>query len=132
MGVPIVLLLWMIILDSHEYSFFMPNQVCLRHLNHLLSWLKINLTMIARKLEVIMGQNSKIQELMTIMMTRVLNMSFASKYTLEQNGIIERKNRTLIDMVRSSLRNIMYQILFGLGPSILLVMHPINYIVIIS
>lgn len=101
MGVPIVLLLWIIILDSHEYSFFMPNQVCLRHLNHLLSWLKINLTMIARKLEVIMGQNSKIQELMTIMMA-ALNMSFASKYTLEQNGIVGRKNRTLIDMVRSS------------------------------
>jgi hypothetical protein len=29
-------------------------------------------------------------------------MSFASKYTLEQNGIAGRKNRTLIDMVRSS------------------------------
>jgi transposase InsO family protein len=28
---------------------------------------------------------------------------FSSKYTLEQNGIFERKNRTLIDMARSML-----------------------------
>jgi hypothetical protein len=28
---------------------------------------------------------------------------FSSKYTLEQNGIVERKNRTLIDMARSML-----------------------------
>jgi transposase InsO family protein len=28
---------------------------------------------------------------------------FSSKYTPEQNGIVERKNRTLIDMARSIL-----------------------------
>jgi transposase InsO family protein len=28
---------------------------------------------------------------------------FSSKYTPEQNGIVERKNRTLIDMARSML-----------------------------
>jgi transposase InsO family protein len=28
---------------------------------------------------------------------------FSAKYTLEQNGVVERKNRTLIDMARSML-----------------------------
>jgi transposase InsO family protein len=28
---------------------------------------------------------------------------FLAKYTLEQNGVVERKNRTLIDMARSML-----------------------------
>ena len=28
---------------------------------------------------------------------------FSTKYTLEQNGLVERKNRTLIDMARSML-----------------------------
>jgi transposase InsO family protein len=35
---------------------------------------------------------------------------FSSKYTLEQNGIVERKNRTLIDMARSML--VEYNVLY--------------------
>jgi hypothetical protein len=42
-------------------------------------------------------------ELMNIVMTRVLKHEFSSKYTPEQNGIVERKNMTLIDMARSIL-----------------------------
>jgi hypothetical protein len=42
-------------------------------------------------------------ELMNIVMTRVLKHEFSSKYTPEQNGIVERKNMTLIDMARSML-----------------------------
>lgn len=32
-----------------------------------------------------------------------INHEFSSKYTLEQNGLVERKNRTLIDKARSML-----------------------------
>jgi hypothetical protein len=45
--------------------------MCLKHLSHLLYWLKINLNLTSRKLEVIIGQNSKMLELMNIVMTRV-------------------------------------------------------------
>jgi hypothetical protein len=44
--------------------------------NHLLYWPKINLILTSRKLEVIMGRNSKMLELMNIMMTRALNMNY--------------------------------------------------------
>jgi hypothetical protein len=51
--------------------FFEINQMCLKHLSHLLYWPKINLNLASRKLEVIMGDNSKMLELMNIVMTRV-------------------------------------------------------------
>jgi hypothetical protein len=44
-------------------------------LSHLLYWPKINLILTSRKLEVIMGRNSKMLELMNIVMTRALNMN---------------------------------------------------------
>jgi hypothetical protein len=50
--------------------------MCLKHSSHLLYWLKTNLILISRKLEVIKGRNSKMLELMNIVMTRVLNMNF--------------------------------------------------------
>jgi hypothetical protein len=61
----------MTILDSLGSIFFDINQMCLKHLSHLLYWLKINLNLTSRKLEVIIGQNSKMLELMNIVMTRV-------------------------------------------------------------
>jgi hypothetical protein len=45
--------------------------MCLKHLSHLLYWPKINLILTSRKLEVIMGHNSKMLELMNIVMIRV-------------------------------------------------------------
>jgi hypothetical protein len=65
----------MIILDSLGFTFFGINLLCLKHSSHLLYWLKTNFILISRKLEVIMGRNSKMQELMNIVMTRVLNMN---------------------------------------------------------
>jgi hypothetical protein len=47
----------------------------LKPLSHLLYWPKINLILTSRKLEVIMGRNSKMLELMNIVMTRALNMN---------------------------------------------------------
>jgi hypothetical protein len=62
----------LIIVDDYsrftwDYFLFGP----LKHLSHLLYWLKINLNLTSRKLEVIMGRHSKILELMNIVMTRV-------------------------------------------------------------
>jgi hypothetical protein len=50
-----------------------------------------------------MDKNLKMLELMIIVMTRVSSIIFFSKYTPEQNGIVEMKNMTLIDMARSML-----------------------------
>jgi hypothetical protein len=61
----------MIILDSLGSIFFGINKMCLKHLSNLLYWLKINSNLTSRKLKVIMGGNSKMLELMNIVMTRV-------------------------------------------------------------
>jgi hypothetical protein len=81
----------MIILDLHEYIFFVINQISLRHLSHLIFWLKTNLNLISRKLKVIMVRNLKIQELLIILVTRVLSISFL--LNLHQNKIVLLKER---------------------------------------
>jgi transposase InsO family protein len=53
---------------------------------------------------------------------------FSSKYTPEQNGIVERKNRTLIDMARSMLAEYNVPDSYWAKPLIPLVMHQIDYI----
>jgi transposase InsO family protein len=56
--------------------------------------------------------NTRVEELCD---EKGMKHEFSSKYTPEQNGLVERNNRSLIDMVRSMLsRNIMSQIVFGL------------------
>jgi transposase InsO family protein len=57
---------------------------------------------------------------------------FSTTYTLERNGVVERKNRTLIEMARSMLDE--YKVLdsFGSRLSIPLAMLQIGYIVIDS
>ena len=37
---------------------------------------------------------------------------FSAKYTPQQNGVVERKNQTLIDMTRSSFWNIIFLTVF--------------------
>jgi hypothetical protein len=61
----------MIILDSLGFTFFGINLMCFKHSSRLLYLLKINLNLTSRKLEATMSQNSKILELMNIVMTRV-------------------------------------------------------------
>ena len=55
---------------------------------------------------------------------------FSTKYTSEQNGLVERKNRTLIDMARSMLSEYNFRIAFGPKQSTRLVMLLIDYIII--
>ena len=45
-------------------------------------------------------RNTKVEELCD---DKGIKHEFSSKYTPEQNGLVERKNRTLIDMARSML-----------------------------
>jgi hypothetical protein len=89
--IPIALRLWMIILVSLGFTFFMINQMSLRHSSLLLYWLEINSNLISRKLEVVMGQNLKMLELMIIAMTRVSNMSFLSN--IHRNKMILLRRR---------------------------------------
>ena len=49
-----------------------------------------------------MELNSKILVLMTILMNLVLLMSYLP-YTPRQNGVVERKNRTLVEMACTML-----------------------------
>jgi transposase InsO family protein len=71
--------------------------MCLKHLSHLLYWPKINLILTSRKSEF---KNARIDEYCD---DKGIKHEFSSKYTPEQNGIVERKNKTLIDMARSML-----------------------------
>ena len=45
-------------------------------------------------------RNTKVEELCD---DKGIKHGFSTKYTPEQNGLVERKNRTLIDMARSML-----------------------------
>ena len=56
----------------------------------------------SRELEVTMVVSSRILELMSCVMNLELD-QFSAKYTPQSNDLIERKNRTLIDMARSML-----------------------------
>ena len=47
--------------------------------------------------------NLETQELRNGVMKKGIKYEFSAKYTPEQNGLVERKNRTLIDMARSML-----------------------------
>jgi transposase InsO family protein len=48
---------------------------------------------------------------------------FSAPYTPQQNGVVERKNRTLIEMARTMLNEFKSSHNFGPKPSQLLVMH---------
>jgi hypothetical protein len=89
--IPIVFLLWMIILDSLGFIFFMINLMCSKHSSHLLYWLKINLNLISKKLEVIMGRNSKMLEFINIVMIRGSNMNFLP--SIHRNKMVLLKRR---------------------------------------
>ena len=68
----------LVIVDDYSrftWVYFLRDKMYLKHLRHLLYLSKINLILTSRKLEVIMGRNSKMLELMNIVMTRVLNMN---------------------------------------------------------
>jgi transposase InsO family protein len=55
---------------------------------------------------------------------------FSSKYTSQQNGIVETKNMTLIDMARSMLAEYNVSDSYWAEAITQLVMHQIDYIVI--
>ncbi|GKG46506.1 retrovirus-related pol polyprotein from transposon TNT 1-94, partial [Tanacetum coccineum] len=53
--------------------------------------------------ELKMVLNSGITFLLTFMIKKGIFQSFSSPYTLEQNGVAMRKNRTLIEAARTML-----------------------------
>ena len=50
-----------------------------------------------------MGENLKILILKTIVMSMVLTTTFSAPRTPQQNGVVERKNRSLQEMTRTML-----------------------------
>ena len=69
----------------------------LKHSSHLLYWLKTNLILISRKLEVKMGRNLKMQELMNIVMAKVLNMN--SLPNILRNKMVLLKERIGLSLI---------------------------------
>jgi hypothetical protein len=86
----------MIILDLLGSIFFEINQMYLKPLSHLLYWPKINLILTSKKLEVIMGRNSKILELMNIVMTMALNMNSLPNTHRNKMELLRGKIRLLL------------------------------------
>jgi hypothetical protein len=75
MEITIVLLLWMIIQDIHEFSFLVTSQMCSPYSRALLKELKINLISKSKRLEVIMALSSRTLKLKIIVMKRESNMN---------------------------------------------------------
>jgi hypothetical protein len=57
----------------------------------------------SRELEVTIVASSRIQELLSCVMTLVLDINSRPSTLHNQNSLIKRKNRTLIDMAKSML-----------------------------
>ena len=89
--------------DILGYSFQWTKVMCLQHSNHLSRAFTMSLKQPSRELEVTMVVSSRIQELMSYDDEFRIRHQFSAKYTPQSNGLIERKNRTLIDMTRSML-----------------------------
>ena len=74
--------------------------MCLQHSNHLSMAFTMSLKQPSRELEVTIVVSSRTLELMSCVGIRH---QFSAKCTPKSNDLVERKNRTLIDMARSML-----------------------------
>ena len=90
----------MISLDIHRCSFLLTRVMCLQPSIHSSREFTMSLKQPSRKWEVTMEVNTRIDDLCDEFGIRH---QFSAKYTPQSNGLIERKNRTLIDMARSML-----------------------------
>jgi transposase InsO family protein len=61
-----------------------------------------------------MGRSSRIHKSEGFLEEEGIKHEFSSPYTPQQNGVVERKNRTLLDMARTMLDE--YKTLDGFGP----------------
>jgi transposase len=57
----------------------------------------------SKRLEAIMGRTSKNSQIEGFLEEEGFKHEFSSPYTPQQNGVVERKNRTLLDMARKIL-----------------------------
>jgi transposase InsO family protein len=77
--------------------------MCLKHSSHLLILAQNQFDFDIKKVRSDNGTEFKNARIDEYCDDKGIKHEFSSKYTLEQNGIVERKNRTLIGMARSML-----------------------------
>jgi hypothetical protein len=128
--IAIVLLLWMISQDIHEFSFLVTNQIYSPYSRALLKEPKMNLISKSRRLEVTMAPSSRILQLKIIMIKRESNMNFQPSTPWSKMELVKGRIRLLLIWQDQYFRNIMSQIVFGPKQSTPLVMLQIDYIVI--
>ena len=63
-----------------------------------------------------MGQSSRIYKVEEYLEEEGIKHEFSAPYTPQQNGVVERKNRTLIDMARTMLGEFKTPSIFGRKP----------------
>ncbi|GJY80304.1 putative ribonuclease H-like domain-containing protein [Tanacetum coccineum] len=74
------------------------------------------------------GTEFKNRDMIEFFGSKGIKREYSNARTPQQNGVAERKNRTLIEAARTMLANLFYQTLFGLKQLALLVMSLIGYI----
>ena len=77
--------------------------MCLQYSNNLSRVFTMSLKQPSRELEVTMVVSSKNTRIDELCDEFGIRHQFSAKYTPQSNGLVERKNRTLIDMARSML-----------------------------
>jgi transposase InsO family protein len=100
--VSMVLLLLMTILASLGYSFRI-NLKPIKTLKRFQRWAQNEFELKVKKIRSDNGFEFKILQVMEYLEEEGIKHEFSAPYTPQQNGVVERKNRTLVDMARMML-----------------------------
>jgi transposase InsO family protein len=101
--IAIILLLWMISQDIHEFSFLVTNPMYSPYSMALLKELKNEFDFKVKKIRSDNGSEFKNFRIEDYCDEKGIKHKFSAVYTSEQNRVVERKDQTLIDMARSML-----------------------------
>jgi hypothetical protein len=102
-GVSIVLLLWMIILASLGYSFLQEKSQTQETLKRYLRQAQNEFGLRIKKIRSDNGTEFKNSQIEGFLKEEGIKHEFSSPYTPQQNNVVERKNRTLLDMAKTML-----------------------------
>ena len=100
----------------------------LKHLKTFLKEFKNKKVFALLPLEVIMEPNLKIKFSKTFAMKNGISLTFSSLIIPQQNGVVERKNRTLVEMARTMFHEYNLPLHFWRKPLTLLAILQIEYL----